>query len=297
ADKQFASMMQILKENGLLENSLLIVLSDHGTSLGLPGDRFLEKKNYQGGPKRLNWVTLNRLSRPKGVGIDLKDNYSLNTAYGQGTEVLSLKQYQVLLAFEYFGNKGRFPSLFPPHLVSVRASLLDLAPTILTFLRLPPMKGVDGVNLLPYLSNPFKTERKPRPLYLETGYSLSEIETDKIEVEKVLSHTIQLYQVNPKNGYLSVKPSAKPAVLENKQRAILLGPWLLARYPATQRMRLVRPEGKLRSEMYFQPAYYLLANLKTGQWTVGLDSSFAKQAPRTALLKSFKDFYAGELGS
>lgn len=294
-DKQFQALLQILKENGLLENSLLILLSDHGTTLGLPGDRLLTKTNYRGIPQRLNWVTVNKLSSPKVAGIDPENNYSLDTAYGQGTDVLSLKQYQVLLAFNYFGKSGTQSWLLSPHAVSVRASLLDLAPTILEFLHQPQMQKVDGRSLLPYLFDPLKKEMVSMPQYLETGYSVSEIETNKIAVEKVVSRTIQLYEVNPQSGYLSVKQSVKPAVLENKQRAVLWGPWLLARYPATQRLRIFVQSGKMQSTTYWQPPYYVLANLKTAQWTVGLDTAFAQKAPVLELVRYFKAFYGDEL--
>ncbi len=346
-DQQLGDLLQILKENGLLGNSIVVLLSDHGTSFGLPGDRLLDQRHYHGDPARLKWVTVNQLSQPDGDSLDLEKSYSLNTAYGQGTDVLSLKQYQVLLAFQYlvsavpanagidhlvsmertskayariqqgesrfsplrtphrekltgtadFASSARnsIASLFPAHAVQERGSLLDIAPTLLALLHLPPMKQMDGLSLVPFLFKAGKAALPARPLYLETGYSVSELETNKIEVEKVISRTIHLYQVNPENGYLYIKPSADAAVLENKQRAILFGPWLLARYPALQRTRLIRSRGSLDFKTEVQPAYYLLANIQTGEWTMELDTTFAKKAPVAELRKKLKAFYGGEL--
>jgi hypothetical protein len=49
------------------------------------------------------------------------------------------------------------------------------------------------------------------------------------------------------------------------------------------------------------PPYFVLVNVKTGQWTVGLsnawDSSFAKSAPLDGLLRQLKDFYGNEMPS
>lgn len=307
-DKQLGDLLEILKKNGLLENSIVILLSDHGTTFGLPGDRLIDKQHYQGTEARLKWVTMNKLSRPSQSSFDLEQSYSLNTAYGQGTDVLSLKQYQVLLAFKYFEQTSFKPSQeklgkqgehshWLPRRISHRSSLLDIAPTILALLQFPAMKNVDGVALDSYVLglSQQKKQKLSRPLYLETGYSASELETNHIEVEKVVKGAIHLYAVDPKNGYLYIKPTAESAVLQNKQRAILMGPWLLARYPASSRNSLIRIKGALATKTYILPAYYVLANTQTGQWTVGLDTALAKKAPVRELQQRLKVFYGKEL--
>lgn len=313
-DKQLGELLQTLKENGLLEHSVVVLLSDHGTTFGLPGERLIDKRHYKGDPAKLKWVTLNKLSTSTPSSLNLQQNYSLNTAYGQGTDVLSLKQYHVLLAFKYFnlapfslreaGGGSRVCSTvskcWVPHSVPYRSSLLDIAPTLLGLLKQPPLKSIDGTSLEPYIFNYQKEKPVQRSFFLETGHSLSEIETNEIKVEKVLKKTIDLYQLNPKNGYVFVKPTAEKAIIEGKQRAVLLGDWILARYPASQRMKLTR--SNLRSKAmenvnYLQPAYYVLANIKTGAWTIGLDTALAKQAPLSELQNYFKAFYGAELNA
>ncbi|HSW70611.1 MAG TPA: sulfatase-like hydrolase/transferase, partial [Gammaproteobacteria bacterium] len=289
-DKQLGELWQILKENGLLANSIVILFSDHGTSFGLPGDRLLTKEQYRGPAARLTWVTVNKLSTAPLLG----SNYSLNTAYGQGTEVLSLKQYRIVLALQYFhSKKGKELPRFRPQTLRFPSALFDLAPTILDLLHKAPLQASDGLSLLPYFSKG-KKEPAARPLYLETGYSLSEIETNQIEVEKVLNRSIQLYQVKPENGYLFLKPEAEPAVLRNKQRAILFGPWRVARDPAVPRMQFKGSGSRLSLRTEVQAPYYLLANIKTGEWTLGLDTPFAQSAPVKDLLRQFTDFYGEE---
>ena len=290
-DLQFAKTLTLLKESGLLQNSIVILLSDHGTSFGLSGDRMVEKKNYRGDPAKLAFMTVSKLNTVSDTDLDLKNHYVLNTAYGQGTEVLSLKQYQVLLAIQAFGAP------FLPHTVNSRSSLLDVAPTILDFLKLPPLKAVEGRSLLADLKGA-SAGRQERALYLETGHSVAEIERDKIDVAGAIKHSIKLYQLNPQTGYLSVKRSAEKAVLQTKQRALLLGPWILARYPASIRKTLVPSKVQKNNLVYKEyrlAAYYVLANLETGEWTIGFDSAFAKKAPLAELQKKFKDFYGAEL--
>src|SRR5262249_49800388 len=94
-DKQFKSLYAVLKKKGLLQNSIIIILSDHGDSLGLPGDRIISQSNYQGPPDRLSLITrYSYTKRAKGqplMGID--------TSAGHGTDLLSLTQLQTTLAF------------------------------------------------------------------------------------------------------------------------------------------------------------------------------------------------------
>lgn len=294
-DAQLGELLQILKENALLDHSLLVLLSDHGTTFGLPGDRLIDKQHYLGDKTKLKWVPRYKLGLISNSSLDLEKKYSLNTAYGQGTDVLSLKQYQILLGFRYYGDeKAR---IIRPRILNHRSSLLDIVPTILAFLELQPMKNMDGTSLLPYLRSK-SDDNVLAPFYLETGHSVSDIETNNIEVDKVVKHTIKLYRVNPQNGQLYVNPAEEKAVLKSKQRAVIIGPWLLARYPSSIRTKLVISgvrKNRLISKSYVLPAYYVLANINTSEWTVGFDSILAKKAPLRELKKKFKEFYGDEV--
>lgn len=182
----------------------------------------------------------------------------------------------------------------PSQTVSGRSSLLDIAPTLLAFLHLAPMKDIDGVSLL---QAPLAKKTSgfsmgtpvSRPLYLETGYSLANIETDKISINKVLKKSLSAYQLNPENAYLSIRAGAERSVIKGKQRALLMGDWLLARYPASYRKKI------FSKKTFSLPAHYVLANIKTGQWSIGFDSSLAKAAPLKQLRKKFEAFYGDEL--
>jgi hypothetical protein len=57
---------------------------------------------------------------------------------------------------------------------------------------------------------------------------------------------------------------------------------------------LARRNGVFALKTEVQPAYYLLANVQSGAWTVGLDTHFAKKAPVGELKKLLKTFYGEE---
>jgi hypothetical protein len=286
-DRQLGELISMLKSDGLLNNTLVVLLSDHGTTLGLLGDRLIDEKNYQGDMKKMKWLPTFKLSSSTDKHIHF------NTAYGQGTDILSLKQYHVLMAFQGFGIKT------VKHSVNTPTSLLDITPTILDFLKLSPLITSDGSTLLPYITNVFSHKSTlSRALFLETGYSLAEIEKSHISIADVVKHSINTYQIDPSNGLLFVSQTAEKSINKNKQRAVLLGDWLLARYPDSIRYTLIRdPENHsqliLASEMI--SAYFVLANVKTGKWTVGFTSALAKQAPLMKLQQLFNDFYGDEV--
>ena len=253
-DKQFAELMQLLEKKGLLQNAWVIVLSDHGTAMGLPHDRIISEEKYLGDTKKLKLISKIKLSALPNQKE--KPAFSINTAYGQGTNVLSLVQNHVLLAFQYYGNQ------LPPRKVNTFASLIDIAPTILSLLSLSPLEKADGISLREYFS---ADKKSSRIFFMETGDSLSEIETDHIYIEKVIKHQIGIYGVNPETGLLTMHPFASSSIQKNKQLAIWQDEWILAHYPSTKRRKKIIP------------AYFVLANVKTGEWTVGLDSDFAKK--------------------
>lgn len=290
-DQQLGELLQILKTDGLLDHSLVVLLSDHGTTVGLLHDRIISSDQYQGDAAKIKWLPIFKLGTAKSFSIDFKQDYNINTSYGQGTDVLSLKQYHVLLAFKGFGVKNM------PAEISDRASLLDIAPTILEFLNQPPMKKADGISYKTALFNSTHHSNSNRPLFLETGYSISEIQTNDIHVDKVVKSAINAYRINPHTGQLYVRPDAEKSVNQGKQRAILMGDWLLARYPESIRTKLAPLSQSRYSELknYTLPAFFVIANIKSGKWGIGLDSATAKQAPLNELMKQFNAFYGDEI--
>lgn len=291
-DKQLGELLNILQAQGLLQHSLVVLLSDHGTTVGMENDRIVSVASYRGDKNSLQAISSYRLSAASSDSWDRKKTYSITTSYGQGTDVLSLKQYQVLLGFKGFGLT------LPTQTIQQPTSLLDVAPTILDFLHLTALSKADGVSLAPYFSRSLNSSPSLKPFFIETADTIADIETDKIFADKIIKQMIYAYRIDPATGLLFVNPLAEQSIIKSKQRAVLFGDWLLARYPAHARVKLVpvpHHSPRLQLISYAYPAYFVLVNIKNGLWTVGLSTPFAKKAPVKKLLSEFKRFYGDEV--
>lgn len=292
-DAQLGELLDILQQAALLDNSVVVLLSDHGVTLGMDGDRSISKKHYCGGRRKLNLVSAYKLGSAPDFTLDIKQNYTISTSYGQGTDVLSLKQNHILLAFKRFG----LPLV--PHQINEFSSVLSIAPTILDYLHYPPIPDGDGRSLKEAIFAKAKTQSS-LPFFIETGDKVAEMETNHIFIEKVLKHTVSAYRLDKENGLLVLIPEAEKSLIANKQHAILSGDWLLAHYPAEMRYQL-KPivPNKKNQPVPLMPVkidpYFVLVNLKTGKWTVDLSSSFAKKAPIAKLMTQLKTFYGNEV--
>lgn len=288
-DQQFSQLMTLLEKAGLLKNSMIVLFSDHGTTLGLPNDRVISEKTYIGNKAKLKNLPIYKRSGASFYGLDTKEDFSLDTSYGQGTDVLSLKQNKIILAFRGYGLS------VPAKTVAEWGSLIDIAPTLMHILKQPLWKNIDGISLYPYFLGQAKPQ--PRPIFIETGESLGEIETDKIEVEKIVQKRIHAYLLNPSNGLLYINPRAKLSILEAKQRAVIYGNWLLASYPRTQRLKLI-PDGSNRGVKLavekIDP-FYVMVDLKTGVWTIDNFDKLASRQTELDLKQHLKAFYGAEI--
>lgn len=225
-DQQLGNLLEILKQDGLLNHAIVVLLSDHGTTVGLPQDRIIAKNHYSGDTTRINWIPLFSSENPhSSFKLHSIPHYRLDTSYGQGTDVLSLKQYHVVLAIKGYGVQ------LPTYQIHTRTSLLDITPTILDFLHLSPMHNIDGISLYDAISHQTQPTNLDRPLLIETGYKVPGIEEAQISVAKVIRQAIHIFEINSKTGLLYVNPLLEKGTDNLKQRAILQGDWLLARYP------------------------------------------------------------------
>jgi len=275
ADLMLSQFLALLQKHGLLQYAVVILLSDHGMTLALPGDRVISEQHYQGDKTQ---IKLRRIPYAQ------TQQMALDTSYGYGSDVLSLKQYRSLLAIKEYGLQwGK------PRLIQGRVSHIDLAPTLLDLLKLPILQRVDGFSLKPYLQSSRAIPK--RPLFLESGYSVPEMQHDGILIESVLKESIAFFQIDPNNGRVTVSPQAIKLLIQNyKQFAVLDGDWLLASYPASLRYKIVRDQTGYRFKSYIAKAFWVLVNLKNGQWTVELNSLFAKQAPFESLHAKLEHF-------
>jgi arylsulfatase A-like enzyme len=276
ADKQLGSLLEILKNAGLLDKAIVVLLSDHGVALGQRGDRLITEENYRGkiSPNRVN---KGKLSSAQSSTLNVKRDFTFSTSFGQGNDVLSLTQNHIILAFKGYGT------YIPIKQNNNFTINFDIAPILLNYLYLDPMKDVDGMA---------SSEGQPRPFYIETGDKIEATETKDIDQAKVLSEGVSGYRIDLHNGLVVLTSNTLAKIIRAKQRAVIWKGWILAKYPETEVFDLV-PNKKVGTKML--PPYYILVNLKTGLWTIDFSSPLAKSAPVAELKQKLKEFYGSEL--
>ncbi|WED42519.1 sulfatase-like hydrolase/transferase [Legionella cardiaca] len=260
ADKQVGLLLNYLRQAGLLENSMVIILSDHGESLYESGSRKTNPQKYQGTQKSHLVDYFKR-----------KTSTELEMSAGHGSDLLSPSQFHCLLAFNIY-NKNQ--QINPKQEIGTRVALIDLAPTIFSFLNLPLRPNFDGISLFDAILNKQPLPEK-RIFILESG----ELPNQIVSRERARVLGKLLYEVNFQNNQLQIRKERLPLLDALKLYGILEGEWLVALYPDDSKYITV------------------ILNLNDGQWTDDLNSSFAKSSPVGPMLKQLLEFYQKELSS
>ena len=202
-DRQFESVMQLLARKGLLENAIVVVLSDHGEALGGKTDSMLRET----GSDREIWDSL----------------------WGHGTSVMSPNQYSVVLAMRAYG-RARLPGAAGNRDWPV--SLEDLRPTLEEIVtgRAPP--DVDGISLLPLLMDPARAAGiDTRIRFTETDFNTPATLAGHYEESGLVDEASGFYEMDPASGWLQFRVDRLPWLLAQKQRAALSRDSLLAAIP------------------------------------------------------------------
>ena len=256
ADRMFGEVLQVLRDKGILENALVVVLSDHGEALGMPTESLL------------NGVD----GRVAGLDVPVQ---VLN--WGHGESVLSPVQYQVLLGFRGFGSlatigkQGR--DLMQP------ASLEDVVPTVMDLLHI---KGpaVDGLSLVPSLRSPGNEGawQAGRIRFTETDIRVAPSDDGALEEEDAARQAAQLFEVDRSSGWLDLRPGMIEPLMMMKERAALDETRLLAALP-------VAPDRH----------QYLLVDRQSGQGRVLASRPDSSDPGAQRLWDALHDYFPGEL--
>jgi hypothetical protein len=256
ADRMFGEIVQVLQDKGILDNALVIVLSDHGEALGMPADSLLNGLD----------------GRVAGLDVPVQ---VLN--WGHGQSVLSPVQYQVLLGFRGFGShatvgtQGR--ELMQP------ASLEDVVPTLMDLLH---MKGpaVDGLSLAPSLRSGRSDGawRARRIRFTETDIRVAPSDDGALEEEDAARQAAQLFEVDRASGWLHLRPGMIEPLVMMKERAALDETRLLAALP-------VAPDRH----------QYLLVDRQSGQGRVLASRPDSSDPDAQRLWDALHDNFPGEL--
>ncbi len=257
-DKQLHSFFDYLKKQNYFKNTLLILLSDHGEALYYPNSRLTTRLNYQG-------------TFPSQFATYLKEKTAtvLNKSAGHGSDILSPRQYHSVLAFRIY-QQGK--KITKNAQIKTRVALIDLAPTILNFLHLKPVKKMDGLTLLQTILNPAILPL-PRLFFIESGMFPNQL----LSKQKSIEFGEFFYQVNPINGELEIKADKMNSLAEQKLYGIISDDWVLALYP---------------NKTNYIP---VIQNLSSGLWSDNLKSDFAQTTPAIEMYQHMQKFYGKAL--
>jgi len=265
-DKQFNDFLELLKKSQLLNHAIVVILSDHGEAIELPGDRVTEAALFVPGADNTN-KTLPHFYPPS------FDFETINQSAGHGTDVLGLSQYHIVLAFRTFGVEANQAG---DRLE--RVSLLDIKPTILDFLNMKEASAYDGHSLKSFILGREERALPDQHFFYESDFSPQAVRSVHPETRKLLFAGIDYFQIDPSNGRIQVKKSMEKLILSSKQFADSYKEWVLALYPQNQQQMMP-----------------ILVNLRTGVWTNDLRNSFAKKSPAKKMLISLKKFFGEDI--
>lgn len=253
-DKQIKNLLSTLKIQGYLDNSMLILLSDHGEALYVPGSRQTLAVNYQG-----------KGGGPFANYLQRKTSTPLDMSVGHGSDLLSPTQYHALLAFTMYRHQRLVTT---PKTIDTRVALIDIAPTIRGFLSLPEDHAMDGLSLLNTIIDDHTSPLPKRAFIMESGMLPNQILTQ----EKARQLGKQFFRVTSK-GRLQLRADALPTLDALKLFAVIQGPWVFALYPDD--------DGYIP----------VILHLKNGKWSDKLDSDFTQKSPAVAMLQTLQTFY------
>ena len=260
-EKQIDRLLAALKASGRLDNAIVVLMSDHGESMGYADGLWVSREN-------------NASPHREASQVGPYQAFAFESGFdGHGANVLDRTQNVTLLAFQAYGPlKG----LFTPGERVRLASLVDIMPTLLPALNMETPAGLDGLNLMTGEAS------MPRVVPSETGIRFNALSSVvHVDEDKLLAESKGFYRVEPDTARLIVKPERYAGLVSTKDIALHTQDWMLA---------LLRKDG---NPNFSRVA--LLVYKPTGAWTLGADKALIARAPITALREAAKNLYAGEI--
>ncbi len=206
-DSQIGDFIAELKQKGILEDAILVFLSDHGEGFMLEKDRLIYG----------------------GEGSEPKLNLA---AWGHGTNVMSQEQAHVVLSIARYKD-GQ--SITKGQKVEGVFSLVDIAPTIAQQLNL-------DVGLEEYDGKPLPSDNsevdKERFVYVESSLPVKSVNASFIDDNKVISEAGSYFEVR-EDGRAVIQTDIYDSLLARKQRSIYYKDWQLVMLPDYDKLVLI----------------------------------------------------------
>lgn len=190
ANQQVEELMQDLRQNGRLDNAIVVFLSDHGNGF------------FTGGMGK------DRFGKPVYVGDE---------STGHGTDITNLSQQHTLLAIRGFGQYA-----LPPGYRDNVVSLMDITPTLLWTLGIPSKEPMQGVPLDVLGTAP----KHRRTVYFESGFYLEGLGSGKLNLARYLPDSVRSYRINT-SGRLVLRKEKLSHWYGLKNRAAFDGRYML----------------------------------------------------------------------
>jgi arylsulfatase A-like enzyme len=211
-DAMFGDVIAMLKRKGALENAVVVVLSDHGEALALPGDTI-----FQDG------FTIEGLKAP----------FTL-LHFGHGQSVLSDTQYHVMLGFQAFGATKVIETSGRDYGIPV--SVEDIAPTVLDLIGLDAARlSPNGTSLAPLLRTGLAEAgdvvAADRVRFTETDLRVLPAK-DGFDEDATAEENSKYFQIDPETGRMHIREYMAPLAIAYKERAAFTQQHLLAVLPA-----------------------------------------------------------------
>lgn len=204
-DKQIQTLFNELESLQILQKSLVVFLADHGEAFAFDPSA------------RQSLIINNSRPDPNSSGSFAERSKMLYA--GHGTHIFSITQHQVPLAFRDMRNQDS-----PAGMRSGRASLIDIAPSVLSWIGHQPDQ-LQGLDLTPYFNMP-QSRIPERMIPLETGFSPPSIISGHPDQSRLVAEAAAFYWLSPK-GHLTLRPSAIDSLMQQKQFGILYDNWII----------------------------------------------------------------------
>lgn len=237
---QVNQVFKYLTTSNLLDNSIVIIASDHGEALGLKGDKLTNRENYIGESRYLSYIS----KYPVNYTFDqIKDKnildyiIDINSSGGHGIDVLSSSQYKVVLGMQKFYN-GQ--STYNNQKINTPVVLIDIYHTILDLVNLKK----DNINTSSISLKDILTKNKTseiyntltsRNIFIETGLQVPYFDVKEVNDKNIMNKFINTWSKNyhiKSNLLLELKPEAVNDLLKTKQYAVANNGHILAYIPS-----------------------------------------------------------------
>lgn len=192
SDRQLSIIWKGLEQAGLLDNAIVLFVSDHGEGHALPQDLIDE--------------SLNAL-------VDDDAYQGLLNSFGHGTSLLSLTQNRILLAIK---DMRANPSLNTGN-SQAPTSLLDVAATIADAAGIKRVSP-HGQSLLNRQA--IESRADDWYLFLESGFTVAAMRGANTNVAAVADQSMEFYKLT-EQGRLSVREDLWDSMLSKKQLGVL----------------------------------------------------------------------------